>query len=328
MENKGIKICDYLDKVENKFVECFSNKGYYEEPAVLVTSGIDKTVDFIGSKISPLKHYILEKNIPQNGVFLIQNCMKLHSLKHLKDDSFQTYGSCYRGMGTLTTYDLEKVTFDTFDYLLNKKYLGIDPIDVRIRINSDDIDLMNSIKSINGDVLREYNTENVNSYRHIYGLDSQGITGRNFNIAIRKQGTDTFFDCAAIIVMETKQEKLAIDMGIGNSSLALCKFNKDNTVASSRIGDIIEINDISHMKFADSVVAVSTLLYENILSHNSKHYRKKFRQYLHALLYWKEQFGISDKEVLNYINSYIKMEYNSAKQINNEEFDNVLKRIK
>lgn len=38
------------------------------ENPVLITSKIDKSVDFIGSKISTLKHYILENNIPDEGL--------------------------------------------------------------------------------------------------------------------------------------------------------------------------------------------------------------------------------------------------------------------
>ena len=290
--------------------ECFIDKKYIKEEPVLITSQIDKTVDFIGSKISPLKHYLFDDNIPNEGVALIQNCMKLRALKHLKDYIPQKFGSCYRGMGTITKYDLEKIVSDTFDYLLNDKYLGMNPNDICIRISSADIDLINSIKQVDYRVKREFDTETEENYKHIYGLDKQQITGRNFNIAVRKGSSDVFFDCAAIIVMESPYEKLAIDMGIGNSSLAMCYYNTDNTVASSRMGDVIKIDSVEMMKFADSMIAVSTLLYENITEHPSKHFRKKFRQYLQALRFWRKELGISDENILSYMNKYISLEYN------------------
>ena len=285
---------------------------------------MDKTVDFIGSKISPLKHYLLEDDIPKEGVYLIQNCMKLRALKYLKNNIQQTFGSCYRGMGTITEYNLDKIVFDTFDYLMNPKYLGINPKDIRIRINSNDIDLMKSVEQINKNVVREVDTEYYENYKHKYGLEKQRITGRNFNIAIRKTNTDDFFDCAAIIVMENPERKVAIDMGIGNSSLAMCYFDTDNTVASSRIGDIIKIDSVEMMKFADSVVAVSTLLYENILEHSSKHFRKKFRQYLQSLRYWREQLNISDQNILNYINQYLFLEYDSENLFDEKKYNKIL----
>ena len=315
---------EYLNFVENKFNECFGAKNYKKEEPVLITSQVDKTVDFVGSKISPLKHYLLEDNIPKEGVYLIQNCMKLRALKYIKNNIQQTFGSCYRGMGTITEYNLDKIVFDTFDYLMNPKYLGIKSKDIRIRINSNDTDLMKSVEQINKSVVREVDTEYDENYKHIYGMDKQEITGRNFNIAIRKTNTEDFFDCAAIIVMENPQRKVAIDMGIGNSSLAMCYFNTDNTVASSRIGDIIKINSVEMMKFADSVVAVSTLLYENIFEHSSKHFRKKFRQYLQALRYWREQLNISDQNILDYINQYLFLEYDTENFVEEKKYNKIL----
>ena len=78
------------------------------------------------------------------------------------------------------------------------------------------------------------------------------------------------------------------------------------------------------MKFADSVVAVSTLLYENILEHSSKHFRKKFRQYLQALRYWREQLNISDQNILDYINQYLYLEYDSENFVEEKKYNKIL----
>lgn len=324
MKDKFKSINEYLNFVEDKFIECFTDKEYIMEEPVLITSQIDKTVDFVGSKISPLKHYLLEDNIPDEGVALIQNCMKLRALNHLKDHIPQQFGSCYRGMGTITKCDLEKVVNDTFDYLLSDKYLGIDPNDIRIRISLSDNDLINSIKKVDNRIEREYNTEADECYKHIYGLEKQQITGRNFNIAVRKGRSDVFFDCAAVIVMENPYEKLAIDMGIGNSSLAMCYYNTDNTVASSRMGDIIKIDSVEMMKFADSIIASSTLLYENITEHPSKHFRRKFRKYLQALRFWREELGVTDEKILSYMNEYLNLEYNCNNLVTEKKYNKVL----
>lgn len=86
--------------------------------------------------------------------------MKLRALKYLKNNLPATFGSCYRGMGTLTKIDLNKIIYDTFDYLLNPKYLGISPNDIKIKLNSKDIDLIKSTETIGKIIKREYNTEN------------------------------------------------------------------------------------------------------------------------------------------------------------------------
>ena len=301
----------------------FSKKYIYSKP-VKITSKIDSTVDFVGSKISPLKHYIVDNNIPNNGIFTIQNCMKLRALKYLLDTTDQTFGSCYKGMGTLTNYDLDKIVNDTFDYLLEKKYLGLNSNDICVRVNSEDYDLVNSIAYLKKDIKVEYNTEPMQCYKHVYGMDDEHITGRNFNIAIRKKGTSQFFDCAAIIVMETPEKKIGIDMGIGNTSLAMCYFNENNTVSSSRIADIIDIDSNAKMRLADSITAVSTLLYEDVQNSESKHFRKKFRHYIRILDYWKEYFGLSDYQVINHIKDYLYLEYNDKLNYENDEIKKVL----
>ncbi len=324
MVNNFTNINEYLDFVEERFRKCFNDKEYIAAEPVPITSKVDPTVDFIGSKISPLKHYIIDNNIPEKGVSLIQNCMKLRALKNLKDFTPQTFGSCYRGMGTLTKYNLKKVVNDTFDYFLNDEYLGMNPHDLSIRINSSDKDLLESIENIDSRVNREFNTEEEINYKHVYGMKEQQITGRNFNIAVRKKGTDIFFDCAAIIIMESPYKKLAIDMGIGNSSLAMCHYNTDNTVASSRMGAIINIDNVAMMKFADSMIAVSTLLYENITQHPSIHFRRKFRNYLQALRFWREQLNIKDIDILSYMNEYLNLEYNANNFISEKKYNKVL----
>lgn len=65
-------------------------------------------------------------------------------------------------------------------------------------------------------------------------------------------------------------------MGISNCALSMCKFGTRSTVLSSRMADIIDINTIEQEKFADDLIAVATLLKEDITNHPSKHFRKKF----------------------------------------------------
>lgn len=67
MEEKFKTKSEYLDFVEQKFKDCFSSKDYIEEQPVNITSQVDKTVDFIGSKISPLKKYVLTEDFGENG---------------------------------------------------------------------------------------------------------------------------------------------------------------------------------------------------------------------------------------------------------------------
>lgn len=317
---------DYLNFVESKFEQCFANKNYIFEQPVNITSQVDPTIDFIGSKISPLKKYILEDNIGNPGRYLNQNSMKLKSLQYLKTTIPQVFGSYYKCMGVLAQPNIEKVVNDTFDYLTNPKYLGISPNDICIRINSEDKDLMNGIESVDPRIKREVNTVHLKHYRHKYGMDKEQITGRDFNIGIRKKSTEQFFNCGTFVVMETPEKPIAIDMGLGNCSLSMCKFGTNSTIESSRMADILELDSIEKIKFADSLIAVSTLLKEDILNHPSKHFRKKFRQYLNIMKFWNEQLNLSAEEISLYMVQYLNSEYDDNFEKERENWVKVLKK--
>lgn len=300
---------EYLDFVENKFETFFKENHYQKEEPVNITSQVDPTVDFVGSKISPLKHYVLEDSIGESGRFLIQNCMKLKSMKYLKTEIPQVFGSYYKCMGTLTEPKPEKMVADLFAFLTGKEYLGILPQDICIRINSADTDLVHAIAGVDPRIVRYVNTVEEKHYRHKYGMKDPLITGRDFNVGIRKRGTGDFFNCATLVIMEAEEKKLAIDMGMSNLSLAMCYFGTDSTLECARIADLMPVKSVEEIKFADALTAVAALLKEDILQHPSKHFQKKFRQYMHALALWKNRLGYSEEAVTTLICEYLEKEY-------------------
>ena len=300
-------ISSYLDFVENQFLTYYSRKGYTIEDAVDITSQIDPTVDFIGSKISPLKKYILTGNISVPGYAMIQNCMKLKSLKTILSEEPSMFGSYYKGMGTLACPDAKRSVEDLFEYLI--ECLAISPEDICIRIYSSDLDLIEAISNLDRRIIREVDTREICHYRHKYGLEEYNITGRDFNIGIRKKGSDSYINCATLVVVEENGHAIGIDMGIGNLSLAMTKFGKNNTVASSRMADILSIESVAEEKFADALIVSATLLKENILQHSSGHFRKKYRQYLNAALHWNEKFSYNASELTSMMIRYLLLEY-------------------
>jgi len=324
MSDKKISKTEYLDFVEEKFKYCFKEKGYLEEPAANITSQVDPTVDFIGSKISPLKKYLFDEDYDEIGKYIIQDCMKLKALKYLKTDIPQKFGSYYRGMGILAKPELERVVSDTFDYFINPQYLNIPPEEICIKISSKDEDLMSATKNIDPRITRLIDQASIEHYRHQYGMNDENIFGRDFNIGIKNKYTGEFFSCATFVVMEKQSKKLAIDMGISNSALSMCKFGTKSTVSSSRMSDVLEIDSIEKEKFADALIAVSILLKEDITNHQSKHFRKKFRQYLHALYYWNDKFQYNTEELVKFIIKFLNAEYHLNFNPKENEYNKVL----
>lgn len=150
----------YLDFVEKSFENCFSNKQYVFEPPVTITSRIDPSMTFIGSAISTMKKYVLNRSVGENGRFIIQNSIRTQALKKILTSEYSMFGSYFKALGALVEYhNLERLVIDTFDYLI--EYLKIPYEDIVIRINSKDKDLIDSIKSIDKRIIREYDTLNA-----------------------------------------------------------------------------------------------------------------------------------------------------------------------
>lgn len=306
------KYCEYLDYVESAFDKHFFQKGYKREEPVAVSSRVDPTVDFVGSKISALKRLVLSGNIAEQGHYLIQDCFRTKGMKKLKTVEPSKFGSCFRTMGTLTNPDIEKVVFDTFDYFRNG--IKIKPQDLLIKINTNDEDLMAVTGFIAGDIRREENAVDAH-YRHRYGLDEQGIFGRDFNIAVRKQRTGEFATVGTVVLMEQNDKKIAVDMGISNLTLAMCYFGRDNSLSVSRMADVIDVDSIETQRLADALIGLALLQKErvqDISSHadrTAKTVRWKFNKYEDAVVYWKSQFGLSDEQILEYMQRYIDLEF-------------------
>ena len=216
-------------------------------------------------------------------------------------------------MGILAEHsqqNLEKIVFEAFDYLINKLNIPLD--DIRIRINSKDKDLFSSIEQVDKRIIREIDTFDKKYYTHKYGNNIDGITGRNFNIGIRKKGTDNFFDIGNVIVMESDRKKRAIEMGFGNQTLSMTYFGVDSTIAGSRMADIYSIDSVEKMKFADAMVTTSILQNEGISkdAQCSHYFKRLLKQYYGGVInYWKEKLQVNDKQILGYLDKFIFLEY-------------------
>jgi len=313
MDKMNISKNEYLDFVEDQWESYFCNKDYIQEPPVKITSKVDSSVALIGSTTSPLKKFLSNNTIGKNGRFIIQNCIRTQCLKNLKNTNPQIFGSYFKCMGILTEYsqkNLEKAVFEAFDYLINNLNISFD--DVRIRINSQDNDLIASIKQVDKKIVKEIDTFGEKYYRHKYGDNVDGITGRNFNICIRKSNTDIFVDIGNVILMENDKKKYAIEMGFGNQTLSMTYFGVDSTVAGSRMADIYKIDSIEKMKFADAMIVTSILQNEGISNESecSHYFKRLLKQYYGSVInFWKDKLQISDEQILDYMQMYIALEY-------------------
>lgn len=313
MNKDNISKNEYLDFVENQWKNYFLYKGYIQEAPVKITSKSDSSVALIGSTTNPLKKYLVNNTIGKEGRFIIQNCMRTQGLKKLKTNEPQMFGSYFKCMGIMTEYsqeNLDKVVFEAFDYLTNKIEIPLD--DIRIRINSQDRDLLNAIKQIDKNIIREIDTFAEKYYRHKYGDNVGGIIGRNLNISIRKKGMDIFADIGNVIVMESDKKKHAVEMGFSNLVMSMTFFGADSTVGSSRMADVYNIDSSEKMKFADAMISTAVLQIEGISKEPqcSHYFKRLLRQHYGSVInYWKDILKVTNNQILDYMEKFIVLEY-------------------
>ncbi len=317
MDEKNIN--ESLSYVKDQYKKCFFEKGYSKLEPVQITSLIDPSVTFVGSTVSVFKPAIINGNIHPNGMYLLQKSIRTRGVKKLLIPEYSEWGSFFTCMGTVVEYNnLEKLTFDVFDYLIS--YLNIDYRDIMIRINSKDNDLNLSLQNIDSRILREYDTKEESYYKHKYGLDDFNIFGRNFNIALRDTSDNQFKDIGNIIVMESPDKKYAVEVGIGDSSIILRRFGKKSSIECSHLSGILEITNAQELKFADCLLVVSNLIYEDVKRIREPRWpRYYFGKYSKALVNWQHELNISDMELVKYMREYILSEYNQKLEKENSK---------
>lgn len=296
-----------IDETINNFRQCFYDRNYKEEEEVKITSSVDKSVVFVGSTISVLKPIMLNDNIDNVGNFLIQKSIRTRALKRIDIPEVLEWSSFFNALGVLVKYEnIDNLISDTFDFFID--YEKIDKSDLLVRINSYDTDLLEAL----GDncINIELDSMPPSYYKHKYGLTSQGIYGRNFNIAIKDYKDGLYKDVGNIIVIESDEKKYGVEFAIGANAIIMRKLGIKSSVEASLIADFISFDSLSKYKFADSVAVVANLAYENIESlkkDRSKIYL--YRKYLKALKKYMGEIGISSDNVCEIIDKYLLSQY-------------------
>lgn len=300
---------EIIDNLKKEYCNYLLSCGYIQNTGVRITSGIDPSVVLVGSTISVFKSKLLNHKIDCNGEFLFQRAIRTREIKNLLVSDNPEWFSYFDASGILVNYNLlDKLVYDEIEFL--NKILKIDYSDILIRVSDTDIDLLNSLKNIDSNITIELNSKELNYYRHKYGLQEFEIYGRNFNIAIKQKNTSEYKDIGNIIVIESPCEKYGVECAVGINALIMRKFNLNNSIEASSVVDVYRPLDAADFKFLDCLTVVSHLAYENVSLINSRSPQYIYRKYLRALKYWAKQKNISNEELLDLINAYIRIEYN------------------
>ena len=317
-----------LELLKQKYIDYFTLCGYKKNESEMITSGIDKSVVFIGSAISVLKPKLLNKNIDNNGDFIIQRAIRTRGLKRLDIPEISEWCSYFDASGILVKYDcIDDLVFNIFNFL--NKELDIENEDLMIRISSSDTDLINSLKNINNNIKREFDTKPNSYYKHKYGLQDLGIFGRNFNIAIKDPKDEEYKDIGNIIVIEYDKEKYGVECAIGLNSIIMRRLGLKSSIEASNIVDVYHLNSPEDYKFADCLSVVSHLAYEDVSRLTDRSPNYLYRKYLNHLIYWGNKLGMNQNDIKKLLKEYILLEYNEySEETIYKNYDKILLKTK
>ncbi len=274
-----------------------------------------------------LKPKLLSGSIDLKGNFIKQKAIRTQSLKNIYDTEKVTeFTSFFDALCVMTRYDkLPELVEDSFSFF--QEYLGVAPEDIMLRINSEDADLIKASEGIDKKVKREYDTRPVKYYKHKYGLDEQGIYGRNMNFALLDRFTGEYKDVGNIIVLESKDKKYGAELALGIQPIVMRMYGIPTSLEASYIADVVDLDSPKKLKYAESLIVVANLNKEDVMKNNRKRYPiYLYKKYLRALKFWQEQLGVSKVKLMTQLQDYLQLEYNpefeytiQTKLLNNRE---------
>lgn len=292
------------------FANHFRGLGYIEQPPVLISSGIDPSVRFIGSHISVLKPYLVNKNVPAQGVFMVQDCVRTRNVDRLFDDAYNPkWGSFFTSYGCITPAsslgDLCRHTYDFFN-----KSLNIKPEFMRIRANSQDIDLLVATQKYWPKEAFEIDTQKESYYRHKIGDDH--IKGRNVNIALKDINTNEFVDVGNIIVLETEDHKIAAELALGETTILKQLYKMDHVLDCHPVVGLSDRQDAYSRKMTDAILIGTTLLNEGLKPGSSENKSRILRTYLRSLSYFRAKLNIGMEKLGLMISEFSDREFRES----------------
>lgn len=283
---------EFVERLSDDFKSFYRTLGYEEKEAVLISSGFDPSVRFIGSHISAFKPALLNGSVPNPGYFMVQDCIRTQNAKRMFDDEYlPRWGSSFTSLGSVVPADrLTEVSRDTANFFASA--LSISFNDIAIRVNSRDADLVEAGKIAFPGSTHEIDTQPDKYYRHQIGVE--GVWGRNFNLALRNANGEGFSDVGNIIVIEQTDRKLGIELALGAETILKQVYNVEHVSDFYPVTGLESIDPRIGRKLEDALITSSILLREGLVPSASDNRGRILRTYMRSVLYLQQRAGLTE----------------------------------
>jgi hypothetical protein len=293
-----------------KFQSHYANNGYLTKEAVPVSSKVDPSVRLIGSHISVFKPELISRTVPKQGEFIVQDCIRTKNLRGLFDDTYVPgWGSSFTSLGALVPENgLDKATEDQVRFFTET--LGISIENIRMRVSSEDTDLLESCQRHLPEKTLEVDTKDPNYYRHVIGID--GVRGRNYNMALRNPNGEGFSDVGNIILLEDNEGALGVETAIGSSVVLKQLLNLNHVNDCYPITGLEDVDPQFKRKIEDSLIVCTTLSREGLRPRGSDNRERIMRSYMRALLYYSARTGIGLDDLKSISSTYEQTQFGTS----------------
>ncbi|MCX6746450.1 MAG: hypothetical protein NTX00_05605 [Candidatus Parcubacteria bacterium] len=300
----------HVEWIINNFKNHFSSLNYKEEPSVLISSGVDQSVRFIGSPISVLKPYLIKREIPVPGVFIHQDCIRTRNLDKLLDDDFEPmWGSYFPDLEAITPPErIDAGCNEAFDFF--EKKLGITRDNILIRINSADKELLEICQKRFSKNNLEVDGRKTEYYRHKLGI--KGYIGKNCNIALRNSDGNGFSDVANLIIIENSDSKICLEISIGTTTILKELYGLDHVQDGTPVEGLKSVDKKFRRKFEDAIITSAVLFREGLRPFGQHNRNRILKKYVQAISYFRAKCKVEIDDLKKIIAQFEEREFSGS----------------
>ncbi|WP_166651693.1 hypothetical protein [Arthrobacter sp. AG258] len=297
-------------RVASAFLGAFA--GVQIVPPVAVTSGFDKSVHLVGSSISTLKPFLAE-GIPDSGVATAQPAVRTQNLKILGDCKTPfAWGGYFTNFSILhPAVDDKALAANTLSFFLDD--CAFETVDVLVRATHRHESLMPALRVFSSDITVEWDSRPDRYYTHSIG--TAGISGTNFNIALRHPLTGEFDDVGNFIHFVSDGladgPRSFAEVGFGDTTILRAQLALDHVLDSFDFPYIkADYWAMRHMQ--DAFLIALTLWNEGLRPSNRDARTKLLRKYLESCRSIVATAKLSQQEVHDWLLLLCEREFQSS----------------
>ncbi|WP_350307464.1 hypothetical protein [Photorhabdus viridis] len=244
-------------KLKSEFSEHAESYGFSKSSSSNLLIN-DDTLLFANSTIAGFKEYLTTDSLPDDGFYIIQDCIRNHNLKVIRDKSDSLdYMSCFTQVGLLGgKKSFSRILDFSLSFLTHK--LGVPYKNILFKTSSELIFFQNKLISYGG-LNISIDCQSDEYYKWNYGL--KNIYGRGITIAIYNKLTSSFEDVGNIIEICKDDCIIGYEFGFGIETLISRCDGLGSPFDSSIVSSFfIGLDPIWKNKFLDSLMLTTLLI--------------------------------------------------------------------